>query len=129
LKASKEYTVGDLTYGPPGRPSYEDTSLKVNVAGCEADMCNLAIALTSYNIVEEKYPSQLTPDLRKPIAHIHAIPADRFSPDGKIYKYESSKDGWKLWSIGPDGKDDKGKLEYDPSNGLRSTGDIIKTGP
>lgn len=36
---------------------------------------------------------------------------------------------WRLNGYGPDGINDVGALTYDMSNGLRSRGDLIRTGP
>ena len=32
--------------------------------------------------------------------------------------------GWVLYAVGPDGQDDRGEVEYDPTNGTMSSGDI-----
>lgn len=44
--------------------------------------------------------------------------------ENEIHFY-SSQDSFSCYSIGPDGKDDGGKIAYSPTNGLNSDGDII----
>lgn len=42
---------------------------------------------------------------------------------------ESKKKLWTLWSYGPDLDDDHGVVVYDASNGLASSGDMMRFGP
>lgn len=57
--------------------------------------------------------------------YIGSIPYDPFSDEDKGYLYISSEEGFALYSIGPDGQDDLGKIEYRPQNGIFSKGDIV----
>ncbi len=50
-------------------------------------------------------------------------PADPFS--GKSLRYRPDKDRYVIWSVGPDGGDDMGKIAYDPTNGTLSSGDLV----
>jgi len=88
--------------------------------------------------------------LTSPIAYIISIKEDPFSETEGIpyfyYKPTKEKDPelieqgihWVLWSVGPDGKSNIAspldfispnihKIAYDPTNGLTSSGDIIRT--
>jgi hypothetical protein len=38
----------------------------------------------------------------------------------------NDQEGWILWSVGPDGIDNDGEIEYDPTNGSTSGGDIVR---
>jgi len=55
------------------------------------------------------------------------LPLDPFSNKSLLYIPE--KMPFVIYSIGPDGKDDAGSLEYDPTNGIESTGDILNIVP
>jgi hypothetical protein len=88
----------------------------------------LQTALESYNVDWNAYPRTLAPCLTTPIAYITAIPGDPFAPQPKPLQYElNGKSMWKLWSVGPDQKDDKAALEFDPTNGTVSAGDLIRS--
>jgi hypothetical protein len=54
---------------------------------------------------------------------------DPFSPDHAPYHYRGEKDRYTLWSVGPDQQDDGGQVVYDPTNGLRSSGDLVVRQP
>ncbi len=51
------------------------------------------------------------------------IPLDPFTE--KNFRYEKVGDAYRLFSAGPDMRDDFGTLIYDPTNGVQSAGDII----
>jgi hypothetical protein len=96
--------------------------------------------------------------LTTPIAYLRDVPRDRFAPPSPLngsegYRYAATYSGyWILTSRGPDGDDDMvpedyilsasgditryvshfgpGRaVEYDPTNGVGSNGDIFRTGP
>lgn len=50
------------------------------------------------------------------------VPVDPVS--GEPFRYECTEDGWRLWAVGPDKKDDGGEVPYDPDTGK---GDILFT--
>ncbi|NQU44593.1 hypothetical protein HQ520_14985 [bacterium] len=54
-------------------------------------------------------------------------PRDPFS-DGNLRFAETSK-GLLCWSVGPDRSNDDGAVHYDPTNGVRSAGDVILETP
>lgn len=51
------------------------------------------------------------------------IPLDPFTE--KNFRYEKVGDAYRLYSAGPDMRDDFAALKYDPKNGTQSAGDII----
>jgi type II secretion system protein G len=60
---------------------------------------------------------------------------DKAQPPGHVQVHYRSLYGsnravqWELWSYGPDLKDNHGIVEYDPSNGTLSPGDMMRFGP
>ena len=44
---------------------------------------------------------------------------------GEILSYTISGDSFRVWSIGPDGIDQGGAIEFDIANGPQSTGDLL----
>ncbi|MBX3400600.1 MAG: hypothetical protein KF873_17835 [Gemmataceae bacterium] len=72
----------------------------------------LAFALAEYRLANGTYPQQLADLAPKYIA---AIPADLFN--GKPLVYKPAKDGYLLYSVGANGKDDGGKTYGDEPYG------------
>lgn len=52
---------------------------------------------------------------------------DLFDDENKPYRFIATAEGWKLYSLGPDSKDDGGEVVYDQTKGLFSAGDIVLT--
>lgn len=50
---------------------------------------------------------------------------DSFDDEKNPYRFLISDGRWKLYSIGPDSKDDGGTILYNPADGLISEGDIV----
>jgi len=61
------------------------------------------------------YPPTFNPNL---------LPEDPFRPQQKIV-YQGTGSVALVYSVGPDGRDDKGAVPYDPTNGSVSAGDIV----
>lgn len=59
---------------------------------------------------------------------LSTIPADPFKPEDAL-KHRGLSDGFECYSVGPDLKDDGGRIEYDPTNGTVSRGDIVTSFP
>jgi hypothetical protein len=72
----------------------------------------IAIALAEYKLAHGAYPEKLADLAPKSIA---AIPDDLFS--GKPLVYKPTKDGYLLYSVGANGKDDGGKTYGDEPYG------------
>ncbi len=54
------------------------------------------------------------------------LPPDPFGPAGALLLSRREPDGSVvIWSVGPDGVDDKAAAEYDPGRGVTSGGDIV----
>jgi len=51
-------------------------------------------------------------------------PKDAFS-DGPLRFTDPSEEPYTIYSVGPDEKDDGGTIDYSPTNGTRSVGDIV----
>jgi hypothetical protein len=89
---------------------------RFNMAKCETSntMLMVALALRACRLEKGSYPdslSQLTPD------YIKAIPPDGFGA-GEALRYKKEGANYRLWSIGPDKKDDGGK----PADNGKKTG-------
>jgi hypothetical protein len=69
---------------------------------------HVAFALAAYKASEGRYPEKL--DVLAP-KYLPAIPGDLFS--GKALIYRPSKDGYLLYSVGVNGKDDGGQTRED----------------
>jgi hypothetical protein len=55
------------------------------------------------------------------------FPPDLYAKDGSSYRVILRDGEWLVYSVGPDGKDDNATIRYDPTNGLESAGDIIRS--
>ncbi len=53
------------------------------------------------------------------------LDVDPHSDKGKPLKVYQGKDEWILYSVGPDGRDQRAQTVYDPTNGTTSDGDIV----
>jgi len=50
---------------------------------------------------------------------------DLFDDNRKTYRFLVSQNSWTLYSIGPDSKNNRGSILYNPNNGLVNSGDIV----
>ncbi|MBW3624834.1 MAG: type II secretion system protein GspG [Armatimonadetes bacterium] len=81
-------------------------------------LLTVALALQAYRAERGAYPrvlSALVPD------YLKAVPADPFAKAGTL-KYRRENGTYRLYSIGPDGKDDGGTPIDDPAEIARSEG-------
>lgn len=108
--------VNSISSAPQNAISEEDAQVK-----------SVSIAMESYKIDNNKYTDNLS-KLTTPIAYMISIPKDAFSEKEDSLKLITQSDGlhYILYSIGPDKNDNKAEIEYDPTNGANSAGDIIK---
>ena len=86
-----------------------------------------ATVLEAYKLEYTQYPGELKL-LLEPLNYLSEIPTDPFSENGSEplwYVPTDSRDSYMIYSVGPDGVDDMGSVVYDPTNGLRSNGDIV----
>ena len=99
----KSMDAGDLGFftktSVPNYLSYVDRAMICDV---QKGLCDLALALTQYKYVNKTYPPKLE-DLTP--SFIRHIPLDPY--DGKPLKMTPVTGGLKLFSIGPDKKEDR----------------------
>lgn len=62
----------------------------------ERELTQLALALAQHHATHNAYPEKLD------------LPRDRFAADGSSLRYRREANGYILYSVGPDGRDDKG---------------------
>ena len=107
-------------------PHFLQAQESSKVSRVNADLRSMHTALESYFIDYNKYPSRLE-QLTSPVAYITSVLKDPFN-DLESYRYiiEKEKNEWKLYSLGPDEIDNAGEIIYDPTNGTKSEGDIIR---
>jgi hypothetical protein len=106
-----------------------DASIQDGLKTTEKNFKAIQTGIEMYFIDNNKYPEKLD-DLVKPIAYIRVIPTDPFSPDKSAYHYRAEKeDGYTLWSVGPDQKDDNAQTKLDAASDAKSKGDIVFTPP
>lgn len=78
-----------------------------------------AIAVKLYQLKENKLPNKL---LELVPTYLPEMPKDIFGT-GFVQSIKT-QDGFTVYSLGPNQKDDDGRLRYDPTNGTFSSGDI-----
>ncbi|MDX1972712.1 MAG: hypothetical protein SFY68_09295, partial [Candidatus Sumerlaeia bacterium] len=129
-------------------PQRTEEEIKSNVSRTMADLRTLHTALESYKVDWNYYPAHL-PAITTPISYVTQMPADVFEkplgPGEEIpARYFSDQHlmgmpgvlklavppqepiRFVAYSIGPDGLDDGAMIEYDPTNGIISSGDVIR---
>jgi hypothetical protein len=91
----------------------ENASTAVEQARVRRTISHVAMALAIYRAEHGAYPASL--DALKPKC-LAELPKDPWS--GKDFLYKPQKDGYVLYSVGPNGKDDGGRdaSDRDPSN-------------
>jgi hypothetical protein len=89
----------------------------------------LVDAIEQYRINNGKYPENLGAIRQE---YLGALPPDPFNPAGGPYQYRLWNDNgvqtYVLWSYGPDRDNDNANPRYNPANGKRSNGDIVRIG-
>lgn len=86
-------------------PALEKTSVRFARAQCTAHQAALACALERFYLAEKKYPDSL--DALAP-KYLAKIPHEVVSANAM--RYTKTANGFTLWSVGWDGKDDGGTL-------------------
>ena len=108
-----------------GTPQEQEVQIRQFTSLAKADMRTMATALEGFYIDNNAYPTQLGL-LTTPIAYITQIPQDPFTVGDAFGYFKIGDADWRLWSIGPDLKDEGGGVNYDPVNGTKSDGDIVR---
>jgi hypothetical protein len=83
-------------------------------------MAQIRAAIQLYHLEKKQWPKGL--DDLKP--YLSPIPVDPFTNKAFLWSHDSTEKPF-AYSVGPDFKDDKAKLKYDPTNGTTSAGDIV----
>ncbi len=135
-KANKK--LRPVTYSSDHFPPLDLSSRDSILSGTQAvksDLRETRKTLEAFSVAYGHYPEKLDDPrcgdlLGITTLFIRSIQiTDPFSPDHAPYHYRGEKDRYTLWSIGPDQKDDGGQVVYDPTNGLRSSGDLVMHQP
>jgi hypothetical protein len=85
-------------------PSFEKTQGAVDRCQQTRENTRIAFSLEAYKKDHGRYPKKLQDLIPK---HLQQLPQDRYS--GKPVIYRPVADGYTLYSVGPDGKDDDGR--------------------
>ncbi|MFB3896887.1 MAG: type II secretion system protein GspG [bacterium] len=108
------------------RTAQDEPTIKQNIDYAISNLRSIQTALESWKIDYKSYPDNLYV-LTTPIAYVTSIAKDPFTQD-EIFRYNKiSNEDYMLWSVGPDGKDDGGRILFYERNGLNSGGDIVCT--
>ncbi|MCX7047224.1 MAG: DUF4190 domain-containing protein [Candidatus Sumerlaeota bacterium] len=133
-------------------PNFFVANTAAKGARAQADLRVLSVALEAYYVDANAYPDRLS-QLTTPVAYMNSLQKDPFDSGAGMsnaYSYSSvmigGKSFWVVWSPGPDNqpnlrpqdvagysatekslKNQLLKRSYDPTNGTRSPGDIIRT--
>ncbi len=108
-------------------PVFGKARFKYEDNRCLNDLLLLQLALHAYKLEHGRYPVMLG-DLAP--GYLKSIPMDPFDT-GNSYKYKLTSNGYKLYSLGPDLKDDGGKpvIQRDKPNArfvdIDGKGDIV----
>jgi len=85
-------------------PSFHLTSAAEDEARTRLQLVRVAVALERHRVAHGKYPAKLSA-LRP--GFMKELPNDPFA--GKPFQYKPAKTGYRLYSIGPNARDDEGK--------------------
>jgi type II secretory pathway pseudopilin PulG len=111
---------------PSKATAANEPTIAQNVEVARADLRYLHTALESWKVDNKTYPDNLFV-LTTPVAYITQVPNDPFTQNAVINYKKISDTDFMLWSVGPDGKDDGGRILFNQNNGFNSPGDIVRT--
>jgi len=139
-RARKPYSAQRAAIPVPSDPLIETVAPSFDgwssVKWTEGETLNglleIKLAIRAFRLLHGRYPdslAQLTPEI------LPALPADPFT-DGQPFRYKPSGNSYLLYSVGPDGKDDGGRMidtGPSPNGGTNqryfvkpeSTGDVV----
>lgn len=136
-------------------PNFLEAQTRAKVTATHNDQRTLTLALEVYRVDNRAYPPALNafiqPDavtetwrLTTPVAFLSTIPLERFyspqpfdglggpfGPAGRYSHYICDPvvtESWLMWSYGPDLDMEFDQVDYDPSNGSVSNGDLYRIG-
>ena len=101
-------------------PNYRRTINRYYVSLSEFDCLMTATAIRRYQLENDKLPDGLSVLVPTYLPKLPEDPFDGFKP----LKYEKHDKGWVIYSVGPDRKDDHGRLEYEEAS-PDQTGDVV----
>jgi hypothetical protein len=104
---------------------YEIAEVRNLVADTQFSLCRMALAAENRKLEAGAFPksaSEFAPLLP------HGLPRDDFSERSLQFR-EAENGDYKLYSFGPDRKDDLGELLYHPTNGTYTSGDLVLSIP
>lgn len=109
-----------------GTAEEKEAIIRNKIGESKVSLRSLHVALEAWKVDNKTYPDTLQV-LTTPVFYIARQPIDPFTR-GAEFNYKKINDtDFLLWSIGPDGKNDDGKIVYNQNNGLTSSGDIVRT--
>jgi hypothetical protein len=108
-----------------GGANFGEARARHQVAAAKFQLTRTIVAARRALIATGKLPDPATPGSLAPILP-DGPPTDCFSPTSSPLKMMANTTSRTLiaYSVGPDGTDDHGRIEFDPTNGTNSTGDI-----
>jgi len=98
-----------------------------NFVAMQKRVMNTGKALEAFYADNKQYPGILE-ELLLPVPYLKSLPLDPFVVEDRTklqYYVNETRNGYILYSVGPDGKDQGGILIYDPTNGTSSSGDYL----
>jgi hypothetical protein len=103
-----------------------DEGRKEKVRACHIYLTTCIVAIGNYESEHGALPMEISHSLLTRYADPLADPYDPFMPD-QVLRYRQISEGQiVVYSVGPDRRDQRGEIEYDPSNGAYSPGDITR---
>ncbi len=82
----------------------------------------IVLALRAYEAAEGRVPESLLDLVPK---YLESVPEDSFSRTGEPFRFGRTNDAWVVYSVGPDGKDDGGKYDWQmPVDKERHSGEL-----
>jgi len=134
LEATVERAARGLAGAARGAlPHAPEPETRAKVSRVRSDLRSMATALESYRVDHDTLPDRLE-QLSTPVAYLTSMFIDPFAPTDaprpeRWFRSTFSEDysSFITYSVGPDGRDDKARIEYDPTNGTESAGDLTRT--
>ncbi|MCB2153832.1 prepilin-type N-terminal cleavage/methylation domain-containing protein [bacterium] len=127
-------------------PNFMEAQVRSKVSRVKSDARSMATAIESYFVDNNGYPynseilwqgpvkymtsSFVDPYNLKPgesLKYLQGFEAVRSAVQaGMVLPQQPPNSFWLVYSVGPDNRDDRAQLQYDPTNGTVSAGDIIR---
>jgi hypothetical protein len=112
--------VGEMKLSGPGAPNFQEFEIRQKVSDVRFAVVRTAVAARYHLLTAgafSKSPAEFGPLLPDgPLG-------DCFATSAPLH-FVAKPDGFHIYSVGPDGRDDAGAIPYDPTNGTMSRGDL-----